>query len=350
MRISLVTSLYRSERYVEEFCRRARTAITPITADYEIVLVHDGSPDNALAVARGLAEQDPNVIVVDLARNFGQHKALLEGMAEASGDYIFLCESDLEEEPEWIADFYALMQEKDCDVVYGVQTATKRGPLYRLGSWIFYRTLNTFSGADFPRNVVTARLMSRRYLDAMLEYGEREVFLAGIWHMVGFVQLPHRVEKLDRSPTTYSPSKLVYLFVNAVTAFSVRPLMFISVAGVVLSALAMLFILYLVWLKLGLGIASEGWASVMAAILMVGGILLFFNGVMAIYIAKIFIEVKKRPRTTVREIYRGRSVLRESAARMGISDVLAAEVPAAEETPEGMPADAEVVPERARAR
>lgn len=315
MRISLVTPLYRSEDHIEELCRRARATITEITPDYEIVLVHDGSPDRSLEIARRVADSDPSVVVVDLARNFGQHKALLAGMAHATGDYVFLCDSDLEEEPEWIGLFHAMMREKDCDVVYGVQSATKRGPFYRLGARIFYYTLNALSGAQFPRNVVTARLLSRRYVDALLEYGEREIFLAGIWHMVGFVQLPQQVEKHDRSPTSYSFGRIVYLFVNAVTAFSVRPLMFISIAGVLLCAVAMLFIVYLIYLKLILGIQSEGWASVMAAILMVGGILLFFNGVIAIYIAKIFIEVKQRPLTTVREVYRAQDTVSDSRDR-----------------------------------
>jgi len=304
MRISLITPLYRSEKYIEELYTRARQTITKITPDYEFIFVNDQSPDNSLAVAKQLADVDPNVTVVDLSRNFGQHKALLTGLAHSTGDYTFVCDSDLEEQPEWIELFYQAMQGKDCDVVYGVQTARKRGFFYRMASRIFYRSLNSLSGFSFPENIVTARLMSRRYVDSLLEFKEREVFLAGIWHMTGFVQLPNPVEKPDSSPTTYSFSRLVYLFVNAVTAFSTRPLTLISIAGVALSVFALLFIAYLLWLKFVMGIDSEGWTSVMAAIMMIGGITLFFNGIMAIYIAKIFVEVKQRPLTTVREVYR----------------------------------------------
>jgi len=299
MRISLITPLYRSEEYIEELYRRARKTITEITPDYEFIFVNDNSPDDSLSVAKRLADEDPNVTVVDLSRNFGQHKALLTGLEHSTGDYAFVCDSDLEEQPEWIGLFYQAMQDKDCDVVYGVQTARKRGLFYRLASRIFYRSVNTLSGFSFPENIVTARLMSRRYVDRMLEFKEREVFLSGIWHMTGFVQLPSPVKKLDSSPTTYSFGRLVYLFVNAVTAFSTRPLTFISVAGIILSVLALMFIGYLLWLKYVMGIDSEGWTSVMAAIMLIGGITLFFNG-----IAKIFIEVKQRPITTVKEVYR----------------------------------------------
>ncbi|MEM7058117.1 MAG: glycosyltransferase family 2 protein [Pseudomonadota bacterium] len=307
MRISLVTPLYRSEIYIEELYQRARQTIIAITPDYEFIFVNDNSPDNSLTVAKRIADEDPNVTVVDLSRNFGQHKALLTGLAQSTGDYVFICDSDLEEQPEWISLFYQAMQDKECDVIYGVQAGRKRGFFYRLASRMFYRSLNSLSGFAFPENIVTARLMSRRYVASMLEFSEREVFLAGIWHMTGFVQLPSAVEKPNSSPTTYSFGRLVYLFVNAITAFSTRPLTIISIAGIALSFSAMIFIAYLLWLKFGLGIASEGWASVMAAIMLIGGITLFFNGIMAIYIAKIFVEVKQRPLTIVREVYRKHS-------------------------------------------
>ncbi len=304
MRISLVTPLYRSEPHIEELYTRTVATITKITDDYEIVLVNDGSPDGSLAVAKRLADQDPKVKVIDLSRNFGQHRALMTGLKAATGDYIFICDSDLEEEPEWIALFYEMMQGRDCDVVYGVQSARKRGPIYRFWRFVFYKVLNFLSDAHFPENVITARLLSRRYLDAMLEYGERELFLAGVWHMVGFVQLPSPVNKMDTSPTTYSIGRLASIFINAVTAFSTRPLQTISVAGIALCFVAFIFFVYVICQKLFFDTGATGWTSLIATQLLMGGLILFFNGVMAIYIAKIFVEVKQRPMATIREVYR----------------------------------------------
>ena len=300
MRISLVTPLYRSAPGLRELCDRARATIRALTPDYEIVLVNDGSPDDSLAVAREIAAEDPNVVVIDLSRNFGQHPALMTGLRAATGDYVFICDSDLEEDPEWIAEFHARMQQEDCDVVYGVQTARKGGAFYRLARGIFYRSLNLISGISFPADIITARLMTRRYVDAVLQFGERELFAAGIWHMAGFRQVAFQVAKPPRSRTTYTFGKLAGLFTNAVTAFSVRPLQAISIAGIALSGLAVLFICYLIYQRLN-GTVLEGWTSVMATTLLVGGMILFFNGVMAIYLAKIFLEVKQRPLTIVRE-------------------------------------------------
>jgi putative glycosyltransferase len=308
VRISLVTSLYQSENYLEEFYRRSVDAITTITTDYQIILVNDGSPDNSLAIAKKLADRDEKIVVIDLARNFGQHKALLTGLRAASGDYVFVCDSDLEEQPEWIPLFFQTVSIRGCDVAFGVQTGIKGSRFYRLASGIFYRAMRLLSGANFPEKSVTSRIMSRRYVDSILEFGEREIFLAGIWHMAGFNQVAIPVVKSDTSPTNYSLGHLVALFLNAITAFSNRPLYIISVAGLSLCVLAFFIICYLAYLKLVLGIQSNGWASVMSTIILIGGIIIFFNGIIAIYVAKIFIEVKQRPLTGIREVYVGTGV------------------------------------------
>lgn len=306
MKISVVTPLYRSAPYVEELCARLRKTIAQTGADqYEIILVNDASPDDDLSVAKRVADVDPRVSVVDLSRNFGQHSALMTGVRLADGDLVFILDSDLEEDPEWMALFHAEMVRTGCDVVFGVHTAVKGNVSYRLGRRLFYALLKMFSGVQFPQNVVTGRLMTRRYVDALLEYGEREMFLSGIWHMVGFSQLPVAVEKHKSSETTYTFWRLVGLFVNGVTAFSTRPLIAVSISGLILSAVALVFTGWVVVRQLVWGVALAGWASVMAGILVVGGATMFFNGLIAIYVAKIFIEVKNRPLTTIREIYKG---------------------------------------------
>lgn len=128
MRISVVTPLYNSAPYVVELHSRAVAAIRATGADeHEIIFVNDGGPDNSLEIARRVAAEDPGVVVVDLSRNFGQHRAVLAGLEQASGDYVFVMDSDLEEEPEWITLFHRAMQDRAIDVVYGVQEVKKRG-------------------------------------------------------------------------------------------------------------------------------------------------------------------------------------------------------------------------------
>ncbi|MEO1324410.1 MAG: glycosyltransferase family 2 protein [Pseudomonadota bacterium] len=304
MKISIVTPLYKSAPYIKELHRRCVNTILAIgEVEHEIIFVNDGSPDNSLEIAKAVAADDPCVMVIDLSRNFGQHEAIMTGLGRATGDCIFVMDSDLEDEPEWIAVFYNAFLERDCDVVYGVNNNLKGGWAYSRLRTTFYLVLNYLSTISFPPNVCSARLMSRRYVDALLQFTERELFMAGIWHVAGFTQLPIEVVKHDSSPTTYSTSRLINLFINAVTAFSTRPLTIISVAGIFLSLVAFAFMVWLTYLKLAYGITIEGWTSVMVAVLAIGGITLFFNGVVAIYVAKIFIEVKQRPRSIIREIY-----------------------------------------------
>jgi putative glycosyltransferase len=310
MKVSVVTSLYRSAPYLEELHQRITKTVATMGADqYEIIFVNDASPEDDLAVARRLAAADPHLVIIDLSRNFGQHSALMTGVRHASGDLVYVLDSDLEEEPEWMAQFHTEMIRTGCDVVFGVNTtvSAKGGVPYRLGRRLFYAMLKLCSGVKFPEDVCTARLMTRRYVDALLQYNEREMFLAGIWHMVGFSQLPIGVRKIQGSASTYTLSKLIALFVNGVTSFSTRPLIAVSVAGIVLSMIAAVFTGWVVLRQILFGVATQGWASVMASVLLVGGATMFFNGLIAIYVAKIFLEVKQRPLTTVREIYRSDS-------------------------------------------
>lgn len=319
MKISVVTPLYGSAPYIEELHRRAVAAIRAIGADgYEIIFVNDNGPDDSLDVAVRVAHRDAHTIVIDLSRNFGQHQATMAGLAQATGDYVFILDSDLEEEPEWLGQLFAEMSRQHCDVVYAVSDGPKGGQLYALARAIYYKVLNFLSPIKFPVNVCTARLMSRRYVDALLQFGERELFMAGIWHMAGFDQMAIRVAKRDSSPTTYSFGRRLNVFVNAVTAFSTRPLVMISVLGMVLSLAALVFVGYVVFRKLVYGVDIEGWTSVMAAVLLIGGASLFFNGVMAIYIAKIFVEVKQRPRTIIRRVYRGEAGREEHGRAEGL--------------------------------
>ena len=133
MKLSIVATLYRSAPHLREFHQRATQAASALAGnDYEIVLVNDGSPDNSLDMAVELTKQDPHVVVVDLSRNFGHHKAMLAGLTYARGERVFLIDSDLEEEPEWLGDFAQTMARESADVIYGVQEYPPRQNSCRL--------------------------------------------------------------------------------------------------------------------------------------------------------------------------------------------------------------------------
>lgn len=304
MKLSIVTTLYRSAPYIEEFYTRASdVARRFVGEDFEIVMVNDGSPDNSLDVAIKLIETDPHVVVVDLSRNFGHHKAIMTGLAHAKGQNIFLVDSDLEEDPEWLLSFAEHMARDGSDVVYGIQERRKGGWFERWSGEWFYRLIKVLTGLAMPENIVTARLMTRRYVDALLRHTEREVFLAGLLYITGFDQRPHVVTKHCSSETTYTFTKKMSLLVNSVTSFSNVPLIGIFYIGVSISTFASVYISYLVIRWLFFAKPLTGWTSVMGSIWLIGGMVISFIGVVGLYLSRIFSETKQRPYTIVRHVY-----------------------------------------------
>lgn len=304
MRISIVTTLYQSAPYVLEFYERASAAATQlIGSDYEIIFVNDGSPDNSLAIAVQLTESDSHVVVVDLSRNFGHHKAMMTGLAHAIGKCVFLIDSDLEEEPELLLSFANLLVDENCDVVYGVQQQRKGKIFERVTGQIFWRLFNYLAGLQLPENIVTARLMSRRYVDALLTHREREVFMAGLWHITGFKQVPQTIQKHTSGLTTYTLRRKISLFVNSITSFSNSPLIGIFYFGFFITLAAIIYTFYLFvswWLDSKL---LSGWTSVMASIWLLGGLIMSALGIIGIYLSKVYTEAKQRPYAIVRQIF-----------------------------------------------
>jgi len=174
--------------------------------------------------------------------------------------------------------FYEQMTQQNCDVVYGIQSARKGGILERLSGNLFWKMINVLSGMDLPENVVTARLMTRRYVNALLLHEEREVFMAGLWLITGFEQKQQTVRKLNNSESTYTFRRKLSLFVNSVTAFSNLPLVGIFYVGLTIFAFACLYTGYLIinWQYFSSPLA--GWTSVMASIWLIGGLVISFMG------------------------------------------------------------------------
>lgn len=304
MKLSIVATLYQSAAYVAEFHQRASAAARQLDGDdYEIILVNDGSPDNSLGLAVQLTEIDSHVVVVDLSRNFGHHKAMMTGLAHAKGQQVFLIDSDLEEEPELLLSFATQMEAEASDIVYGIQSKRRGGLFEQLTGGVFYRIFRLLTGIAQPNNIVTARLMSRRYVDALLLHRERELNIGGLWIITGFKQCHQTVHKHSTSPTTYSLSRKFSHLVNAVTSFSSLPLVFTFYSGLLISISALGYIVYLIFRYLFVSSPPDGYTSIIASIWFFSGLIIFFIGVQGIYIAKVFSEVKQRPYTIIRQIY-----------------------------------------------
>jgi putative glycosyltransferase len=303
VKLSIVTTLYKSSSFIREFHRRISAAATAVTPDYELIYVNDGSPDDSLEVALSLRAADAHVRIVDLSRNFGHHKAIMTGLAHASGELVFLIDSDLEEAPEWLTEFHQALLRSGADVVYGVQQRRKGGLFERVTGALYYTAIELLLEMPVPRNIVTARLMKRRYVENLVRHRDREINLAALWMITGFAQVPIAVSKLSRDATTYTLRRRVSVFVNAVTSFSNRPLIYIFYLGGFIVMTSMTYGGSLIWRELHGGIGIPGWASLIVSIWFLGGVTIFCVGVIGIYLAKVFMETKDRPYTIVRAAY-----------------------------------------------
>ena len=303
MDLSIVSSLYRSAPYLREFHRRVSAAAVRLDLDYEVVLVNDGSPDDSLEIALELRRDDPRLCVVDLSRNFGHHKAMMTGLAHARGNRVFLLDSDLEEDPELMLQFSEVMDATAADVIYGVQPTRKGGYVERASGRLFYRIFNWLSAYEVPANQLTARLMTRRYVDSLTAHRDREIFLAGLWAVTGYRQVAVAASKRSKGVSTYNLRRKLSVALNSVTSFSSRPLEAIFYIGTVILVLSLFATALLTARRLFIGELLPGWASTIVAICFMGGLNLFCVGIVGIYLAKVFGEMKDRPYTVIRDLY-----------------------------------------------
>lgn len=304
--LSVVTTMYRSSQFLDEFIDRSRTEADRLFDDVEFILVNDGSPDDSLAVALRLRTEDRRIRVVDLSRNFGHHRAMLAGLAHARGDYIFLLDCDLEEEPELLRTFLeALKARQTADVAFGVQESRKGSVFERLSGTIFYSILNLlWRDQKIPKNMLNARLMTRRYVRALLELPEVEVVFAGLATFVGYEQIAVKVTKNFRKGlSNYTLTRKIALAVRSVVAFSSRPLTLIAFLGIAILVVSSCFVVFYLGAFIRSQRMPEGFTTLAVSIWFLGGLILFSLGIIAQYIAEIFLETKRRPRSIVREIY-----------------------------------------------
>lgn len=303
MKLSIVSTLYGSEAYVEEFVDRVSRTAEQLTEEFEIILVDDGSPDSSLQKAIELRPSYPHVKVVELSRNFGHHKAMMAGLEEAAGDLVFLIDVDLEEPPEILIEFYREMQRGNWDVVYGVARKRHGGFLKRVGGKIAWDIFATAFPFEVPRNQCTARLMVRPYVQALVQHKEQMTAIGGLWVITGFRQTPVFIDKKSREGTSYGFWRRLDVFAGSISSFSERPLYAVFFLGLAIFALSIVVGLYLVITRIMIGTAVEGWISVMLSVWGLSGVILLCLGMVGIYVSRIFIETKNRPYVIIRNKY-----------------------------------------------
>jgi putative glycosyltransferase len=303
MKISVVTSLYQSAPYINEFHARHRDCLIQLGVDYEFIFVNDGSPDDSVAVTRQLLIEHPGIQLIRLSRNFGQHAAMFAGLAHADGDYVYAADCDLEEAPENLLLMFEMLRgDPDIDVIYGVLRKRTAGTLASVLSSLFYYVLNVLTEVKVPHNQTWQRIMSRQYVQELLRYQEVQALPVGLMALVGFNQQPLVVDKTYKGKTSYTLLKRTMLALSAIIAFSTKPLSWVCFTGLGLAGVSFSFILAICVAKSFGFNFQAGWSSLMASIWCVGGLVLFSIGIVGTYLARVFEQVKNRPRYIVKQI------------------------------------------------
>jgi putative glycosyltransferase len=304
MLISVVTTLYNSSPYLEEFYRRTLEAVRQSArdVDVEFIFVDDGSPDASAVKAREFLKRQAPATLVELSRNFGHHRAILTGLSFARGDLVFLIDCDLEEPPELFGDMLRTLQQsrgagaEEADVVYAVPQRRKGGAFERVSGELFYRLFNALSDVHVPNNWMICRLMTARYVQALLAHHERELFLGGLFGITGFRQVAITAEKVHKGSSAWTLRRKLKVALQALTAFSARPLWLLAGIGTLISVCSAIAILYMIVRVTIFGMPYQsGWASTMVTISFFGGLNLLAIGIVGLYVAQVFAEVKGRP-------------------------------------------------------
>ena len=303
MKLSIVTTLYKSASYIDEFYERITREAKKITDSYEFIFVNDGSPDNSFELVFDLYNKDRHIKIVNLSRNFGHHKAIMTGLDNTSGEYIFLIDCDLEEEPELLSQFWSELDPKqDIDVIYGVQEKRKGSFFEKWSGKLFYTILDKLiDDIKYPADTLTSRLMTKRYVEKVLEYKEAEYDLWSIFEFTGYKTKSLLCKKGYKKSTTYTFGKKMDMAMHIIVSTSKKPLQLIFYLGLIISIFAFSYLMYLLITHFIFNIPA-GWTSVAVLLTFVLGIVIFSIGVLGIYISVIFLESKKRP-IIIKDIY-----------------------------------------------
>ena len=300
--LSVVVPVFREGVQLSAFLASVRDFLCQCNLPYELVLIDDGSPDETWRVIVGEAKTSQAIRALRLSRNFGKESALCAGLEHARGDAVIVMDADGQHPPSLLPDIVRMWQNSGADIVEAVKR--KRGSeslSSKVGALLFYFILNKLSGFHFE-GASDFKLMNRKALDAWLRMHERNVFFRGMTVWMGFttVQIPFEVVPRSTGQSTWSVFKRLKLALIGITAFSSFPLHLVTFAGVIFLAVSVLLGIETVYLKLT-GRAVSGFATVILLELIIGSFLMISLGIIGEYLARIYEEVKGRPRYLVQE-------------------------------------------------
>jgi len=305
VQISVVVPLHNEEPNINYFFERLEAVLERLELAYEIVCVDDGSKDNTLGQLIAHHHRNPAIKVVSLSRNFGKEVALTAAIDHAVGAAVIPIDADLQDPPELIADMIAQWQE-GYDVVYATRRSRQgESWLKRFTANVFYRVIGRMSTVTIPRNTGDFRVLDRRVVEVLKKMPEKTRFMKGLFAWVGFQQTFILYDRAERykGKTKWNYWRLWNLAVDGITSFSVLPLKVWSYVGFSLAITTFLYAMFLIIRTLILGIDVPGYASLMVAILFIGGVQLLTLGIIGEYLGRVYEEVKGRPLYLVRASY-----------------------------------------------
>ncbi|MBE6956655.1 MAG: glycosyltransferase family 2 protein [Ruminococcaceae bacterium] len=303
--ISIIVPCYNEEEVLPLFYAEVnRVAGLMGEYDFEFLFVDDGSRDKTMEVIRDLAARDGRVKYVSFSRNFGKEAAMYAGFTYAGGDYVAVMDADLQDPPALLPEMMAAIREEGYDSV-ATRRVTRKGepPIRSFFARCFYKLMRRISKTDMVDGARDYRLMTRQFVNSLLELGEYNRFSKGLYGWVGYKTKWLEYENVERAAgeTKWSFWKLLLYSIEGIVAFSAAPLAIAAVTGIVCCLLAFLFIVVVVVRTLVFGDPVAGWPSLVCVILFVGGLQLFCMGILGEYLAKTYLEVKGRPIFLCRE-------------------------------------------------
>jgi polyisoprenyl-phosphate glycosyltransferase len=303
--LSIVAPVFRSDAIVPEFVRRTCEGASKVTDDFELVLVEDGSPDGSWDAIVEACERDPRVKGVQLSRNFGQQPAITAGLTYATGRYIVVMDSDLQDDPVYIADLYHKAIE-GFDIVFARKRVRRFGIVRNLTTRLYYALFRWLASVDYDQHIGAYSIVTRRVVEAFLQFGDYRRGYVIVLGWLGFrrahVDVEHRERPVGRS--AYTTLALVSHAITIAITYSDKPLRMSIYFGLVLSTISFLLGIWLAinYFRSNVGQLALGWTSIIISHLFLSGLMLTSMGVVGLYIGRIFEQVKQRPIFVVREM------------------------------------------------
>lgn len=303
-KLTLTVPCFNEQEALPFFYKEAISVLKNLNYEYELLFINDGSKDNTLNILKDFADRDACVKYISFSRNFGKEAAMYAGFCNATGDYVAIMDADMQDLPDLLPEMLKLIESGEYDSVATRRVSREGEPPIR--SWFarrFYSLINKISDADIVDGARDFRLMRREMVDAIVAMGETNRFSKGIFGWIGFrtYWLPYENRERVAGTTKWNFWGLCKYAIDGIINFSEAPLSIASWFGIIMTAIAFIFLLFIVVRRLVYGDPVAGWASTICIIVFIGGIQLFCMGVMGQYIAKNYSESKHRPHYIVSE-------------------------------------------------